>query len=78
MSWEHDYTDKQKCYCGKGYIVTKQYSDDWFRVKFYTYTDCKECYEYIKKCNRSECCKPGRRSYENINLVDDIEKYCND
>lgn len=80
MSWELDYCHKQKCYCGKGHIVSKCWSDDWGRTDHSDYTDCKECYEKMIKYQDSESFDIanalGKRAYSDISLVDDINKYC--
>lgn len=51
MSYELDSTRKMKCPCGKGYIVEKNYSDDWGRFKndfSIICNDCKEKYHIEK------------------------------
>ena len=82
MSWEFDYRDIYKCNCGKGYIVSESYSDDWNNSESYEYTDCKECYEKMKSYQESDgyalACIRKKRDYTHLTLVDDINKYCKD
>lgn len=78
MSWELDYNHKEKCPCGKGYIITKGYSDDWGTDESYEYTNCKECYEkrkaYINSRSYAIGLALGKLSRTHIELVEDIEK----
>ena len=58
MRWKRFSTEKEKCYCGKGYRLDIMYTDDCYNIKFDCYTDCKEC----------------SNKYREYVLVNDIDK----
>lgn len=76
MVWDIIRDDIRSCDCGKGKSRYISEMDDWNRVRYSEYVDCKECYEkYLRyKKNSYSCPNIAKHDHTTYIYVNDVDR----